>query len=114
MNFNTHPHAQRDLFSAALPKDTMQIDLQAMFLLLPQRVEQKLQQLGFSTPIPSLDSDWYMHRLDSRIEADRVEFSTTPGRPNEVVQRKIQNCLRRFSTEALALHLYISDLLKLM
>ncbi len=114
MNFTTHHNTPPDSFSAAPPKDSTQIDFQAMFLLLPQSVERSLRQQGFSTPIPSLDTAWYMQTLDRRFDAKLMKVSPTPGKSTDLIRLKIQESLKRRSTKSLAVHLYITELLKLI
>ena len=114
MNLTTHQTTPQDSFAAAPQKEITQLEFQAMFLLLPQTVERILRQQGFTAPIPSLTSEWYMQSLDSSFDAKLLGITPNPGKSEYQVRVKTQGSLKRGSTESIALRLYVIELLKLI
>lgn len=114
MNLTTHQTTPQDSFAAAPQKEITQLEFQAMFLLLPQTVERILRQQGFTAPIPSLTSEWYMQRLDGSFDPKLVGITPPPRKSEYQLRVKTQDALKRGSTESIALRLYVIELLKLI
>ena len=114
MNLTTHQTTPQDSIAAAPQRDTTQLDLQAMFLLLPQTVERILRQQGLTAPIPSLTTEWYLQSLDGSFDAKLLGITPTPRKSEHQLRMKTQDSLKRGSTESIALRLYVIELLKLI
>lgn len=113
MNLNSPENVLTNLLRSPPQNGSTQVDLPTMFLQLPKVVEQILHQHGLATPIPRLDDAWYTQILDSGIDAVTLTAITQPSSSPYDAFELVRDCLNKRSAEALALHIYICELLKL-
>lgn len=91
-----------------------QMDLTTLFLELPRTIDRMLEERGLATPVPRLDNEAYMQLLDPGVDTDTHEGVFERGNNAVATFERVQVHLNRCSTKALAIHLYINELVKLM
>lgn len=89
-----------------------QMDLPTMFLELPRTIDRMLKERGLATPVPRFDNEAYMQLLDPGVDTHEGVFER--GNNAVATLERVQVHLNRCSTNALAIYLYINELVKLM
>jgi hypothetical protein len=88
--------------------------LLACFAELPSTVKKLMEQRGVTTPEKLRTSAAFMHLLEQSLDPGALKAVTTPSGDSIKVLNAVQGHLRSLSAEALAVHLYTKELLRLL